>query len=86
MMRIFTPPVTKPVTPPVGALLRLRGKAHEPGSVGISDRMRLKDRTHLGERDLEPVVFEKPTNRLQKRLLTEEDRAWMAQNAKEGSK
>ena len=72
-------PVTPPVSPPVEVLLRLLDRAGALGNAEIRTRLGLKDRTHLGERYLDPALAEglieqtfpdKPRSRFQQYRLT----------------
>lgn len=75
--------VTPPVTPPVAVLVRLLGAAGELGSAEIRQHLRLRDRTHVRDRYLNPclkegwietTIPEKPRSRLQTYRLTAQGR------------
>jgi ATP-dependent DNA helicase RecG len=90
-----TPPVDPPVTPPVAVavLIRLIGSTGPLGNSEILANLKLKDRTHLRARYIDPALAdglvertipEKPTSRLQKYRLTDKGRALLAELEKKG--
>jgi len=81
-----TPPVTPSVTQPVAVVIRLLGAMGELGSTEIRQQLKLRDRTHLRNRYLDPcleggwierTVPDKPNSRFQRYRLTAKGRAML---------
>ena len=82
-------PLTPPVTPPVGRLLRLLAAKGEVGNAQIREELGLKDRRHLRKVYVEPALAaeliqltipDKPNSSRQQYRLTDKGQAWLAED------